>query len=166
MNLDTGAAVNTFPFNFGPEGAVDGRCYRTASGECIPDGGAWQFQRCDGNGLLRSLNGRLIGVHNVLRGAGEIACKGREDFYRGHEAGHMIPIHSRIGQGKRMHVEKLVNWYGRNELIPVYLKNNIFNFYLNREVKSTETNNVNDADHCLAKNSQQSGNEDGRAMRS
>ena len=44
MNLDTGAAVNAFPLNFGPEGAGDGRFYRTASGEWIPDGGAWQFQ--------------------------------------------------------------------------------------------------------------------------
>ena len=40
MNLDTGAAVNTFPLNFGPEEAGDGRFYRTASGEWIPDGGA------------------------------------------------------------------------------------------------------------------------------
>ena len=43
MNLDTGAAVNTFPLNFGPEGAGDGRFYRTASGEWIPDGGAWRL---------------------------------------------------------------------------------------------------------------------------
>ena len=35
MKLDTGAAVNTFPLNFGPDG--------TANGEWIPDGGAWQF---------------------------------------------------------------------------------------------------------------------------
>ena len=77
----------------------------------------------------------------------------------------MIPIHSKIGQGMRIHFEKLVNWYGKNELFPVYL-GNIFNFYLNRKVKSTKTNNVNDADHRLAKNSQQSGNEDGRAVRS
>ena len=41
IKLDTGAAVNTFPLNFGPEGAGDGRFYRTASGEWIPDGGAW-----------------------------------------------------------------------------------------------------------------------------
>ena len=41
MNLDTGAAVNTFPLNFDPEGAGDGRFCRTASGEWIPDGGAW-----------------------------------------------------------------------------------------------------------------------------
>ena len=61
MNLDTGAAVNTFPLNFGPDGAGDGRFYRTASGEWIPDGGSWQFQGYDRHGLLRSLNGRLTG---------------------------------------------------------------------------------------------------------
>ena len=36
MNLDTGAAVNTFPLNFGPdgegEGEGEGSFYRTASG--------------------------------------------------------------------------------------------------------------------------------------
>ena len=66
MNLDMGAALNTCPLNFGPEGAGDGRFFRTASGEWIPDGGAWQFQEYDENGLLRSLNGRLIGAHKVL----------------------------------------------------------------------------------------------------
>ena len=45
MNLDRGAPVNTFPLNSGPEGAGDGRFYRTASGEWIPDDGAWQFLR-------------------------------------------------------------------------------------------------------------------------
>ena len=49
-----------------------------------------------------------------------------------------------------------MNWYGKNELIPVHLENNIFNFYPNREVKSTESNNVNDADHSPVKNCQQS----------
>ena len=78
----------------------------------------------------------------------------------------MIPIHSKIGQGMRIHCEKMVNWHGKNELIPVFLENSIFNFYLNKKLKSTETNNVNDADHYLAKNCQQSGNDDGRAVRS
>ena len=165
MNLDTGAAVNTFPLNFGPEGAGDGRGYRTASGEWIPDGGAWQHEGCDENGLLISLNERPTGVHNVMCSAAEIACKGRHDFYPGHDGEYMIPIHSKIGQGMRIHFEKLVNWYGKNELVPVSLENSIFNFYLNREAKSTETNNVNDADH-LTKNCQQSGNGDGRAVRS
>ena len=71
----------------------------------------------------------------------------------------MIPFYSHIGQGLRNHFAKLVSWHGKNELIPVYLENNIFNFYLNREVKSTETNNVKN-------NAQQSGNEHGRAVRS
>ena len=74
MYLDTGAAVNTFPLNFGPEGAGDGRFYRTASGEWILDDGAWKFQGYDENGLLRSLKGRLTGVHKVLCSAADIAC--------------------------------------------------------------------------------------------
>ena len=51
------AALNTFPLNFGPDGAGDGRFYRTASGDWIKDGGAWQFQGYVENGLLRSLIG-------------------------------------------------------------------------------------------------------------
>ena len=42
----------------------------------------------------------------------------------------MIAIHSKIGQGMRTHFEKLLNWHGKNEFIPVYLVNNIFNLYL------------------------------------
>ena len=86
MNLDTGAAVNSFPLSFGRERARDGRFHRTASGEWIPDGKAWQFQGYYENGLLRSLNGRLTGVHKVLCSAAEISCKGRQDFYHGHDS--------------------------------------------------------------------------------
>ena len=63
MDLDTGAAANTYPLNFGPDGAGDGRFYRTARGGWIPDDGASRFKGYDENGLLRSLNGRLSGVH-------------------------------------------------------------------------------------------------------
>ena len=126
MNLDTVASANTFPLRFGPELAGDGRFCRTASGEWILDGEAWQFQGYDENGLPRSLNGRLIGVHNVLCSAEEIACKGRPDFYLGHDGGNMIPIHRKIGQGMRIRFEKLVNWHGKNELIRVYLEKTPF----------------------------------------
>ena len=68
----------------------------------------------------------------------------------------MTPIHSKIGQGLRIHLERTAIWHGKNELIPVYPENNIFNIYLNQDVKSTETNDVN--------NAQQSGNEYGRAL--
>ena len=140
MNLDTGPAVNTFPLNFGLDGAGGGRFYRTASGEWIPGGGAWQFKGYDENGLLRSPNERLSGVHKMLCRAAEIARLGRQDFYLGHDGGYMIPITSDVGQGMRNHFGKLVSWYGKNELTPVRLENNIFTFHLNREVKSTETN--------------------------
>ena len=96
---------------------------RTASVEWIPDGGAWQFQGYDENGLLISLTGRPTGAHKVLCSAAEIACKRRQDFHLGHDGGYMIPIHSKNGQGMRNHFEKLVNWYGKNELIPAYLEN-------------------------------------------
>ena len=161
MNLDTGAAVSTFPLSFGPEGAGDGRFYRTAT-----DGGARQSQGYDESGSPRPLNERLTDAHQVLCSAAEIEYEGQQDFHLGHDGGYMIPHHRKICQGMRAHLQKLVNWHGKNELILVYFENNIFNFYLNREVKSTETNKANDVDHCLAKNCQQSGNGDGRAMRS
>ena len=59
-------------------------------------------------------------------------------------------------RNENIHFDTLVNWHGKTELIPVNLENNIVNFYLRREVKSTETNNENVADHYLAKNCQQS----------
>ena len=72
----------------------------------------------DMTGLLRSLNGRLTGVHKVLCSAAEIAHMGRHDFYLGHDGGHMIPIYSKIDQEMRNHFEKL-GWNGKNELFPV-----------------------------------------------
>ena len=152
MNLDTGAAVNTFPLNFGPEGVGDGIFYRTASGEWILDGGAWQFEGYDDNGLLRSLNGRLTGVHKVLCSAAEIACKGRQDFYLGHDGGYTMPIHSKICQGK-------------NELIPVCRKQQ-FEFLL--ESKS-EINRDQQCERCSALSFEELsavGTWEGRAVRS
>ena len=172
MNLDTGAAVNTFPSNFGPDGIGDGSLY-----DWIPDGEAWQCQGFDENGSPRSLNGRLTDAHEVLcstasasapaptSGAAGIARKEQQDFYVGHNGGYIIPTHSEIGQGMRIHFEILLNECGKNELIPVYLENDTPNFYLNREVKSEETHSVSDAEQCFGKESQQSGNEYGRAVR-
>ena len=69
-------------------------------------GGAWQFQGYDENGLCRSLKGRLTGVQKVLCSAGEIACKGPQDFYFGSDGGFMIPVHSNIGHEMLMHFER------------------------------------------------------------
>ena len=51
-------------------------------------------------------------------------------------------------------------------LIPVNLEKDAFNFYLNREVKSEEIHSLSDAEQCLEKENQQSGNEYGRAVSS
>ena len=158
MNLDTGAAVNTLPLNFGPDGAGDGRFCRTASGEWIPDGGAWQFQGYDENGLLRSLNGRLTSAHKKVCSSGEIAFKGRQHFYFGSDSGFMIPVRSKIGHEMRMHFARLVSWHGRMQIITVNIEDNLFNFFMSKEAKSTDTTVVN--------NSQQPGNEYGRAVHS
>ena len=69
----------------------------------------------------------------------------------------MILVHNKMGKAMRGHFERLMSWYGRHELIPVYIEDDIFNFNWSKEVKSTETHVVN--------NSQQSGN-DGGAVRS
>ena len=70
----------------------------------------------------------------------------------------MIPVHTKIGQETRIHFERLVGWHGRKQIIPVYIEDNILNFHVSKEVKSTETNVVN--------NFQPPGNEYGRAVRS
>ena len=61
-------------------------------GECIFDGGAWQFQGYEENGSRRSLNGRLTGAHKVLCSCGDISCKGRQDFCLGSDGGFVIPV--------------------------------------------------------------------------
>ena len=135
----------------------------------------WQFRRDDENGLPRSLDGRLMDAYEVLKSSAsasapasrvaEIACK-EQDFYVRHNVGYMIPTHSKIGQEVRIHFEKLLDEHGTNELIPVCLENDTPNFYLNREVKSEETYNVKATDQHFEKESQQSGNEYDRAVRS
>ena len=49
-------------------------------------------------------------THGWVEGAvdaGEIECKGRQDFFLGHDGGYMLPIHIKIGQGMRTHFENL-----------------------------------------------------------
>ena len=101
----------------------------------------------------RRWNGRLTGAHKVLCNAGEIACKGRQDFYLGHDGGYMISIHSKIGQGMRMHFERLVNWYGRKQLIPVHIEDNIFNFLFEHR---TEIHRDQNCEHFSAKSDENS----------
>ena len=123
MNLDTGAAVNTFTSNIGPEDSIG---LPVVNGFLMVElGNSKDKTKTD---LLRCLNGTLTGVHKVLCRAAEIACKGRQDFHNGHDGGHMILIHSKNVQGMRIHFEKLVNWHGKNELISCLSRKQHFRF--------------------------------------
>ena len=118
---------------------------------------------CNGNSRRK----RIAQIHKVLCSAAEIACKGRQDFYLGHDGGYMISYSQQNwSKNENSFSDFFLNWHGQNKLTLVHLENNIFNFYLNREVKPTESSNVNGADRCPTKNCQQSGNSDGRAVRS
>ena len=48
--------------------------------------------------------------------------------------------------GNGIHFDGLVSWYGRKQLIPVYIEDYIFIFFLNEEVNSTENKSVNNSD--------------------
>ena len=66
MNLNTGAAVNTFPLDFGPEGAGDESFYCTASCDCIRDCGCWQCQSYGENGPSRPLEARTATLDIIM----------------------------------------------------------------------------------------------------
>ncbi|CAK0855964.1 unnamed protein product [Prorocentrum cordatum] len=137
MNLDSGAGVTSFPLEFGPESTGNGSLYKTASGECIPDGGPWEFLGYDENGRWRSLKGRLSGVHKVLCSAGKMATNGRQNFYMTADGGWVIPKDSDIGREIDRSIERCVSRYGTDELIPLYLEDQVYNFYMQREISAT-----------------------------
>ena len=56
MNLDTRAAVNTFPLNFSPEGTEDGRFHQAVGGGWISNDGTWLCQGYDENGFPKCLS--------------------------------------------------------------------------------------------------------------
>ena len=64
--------------------------YRTASGEWIPDGGAWQFQGYDENGLCQTLNGRK--THGVPTTFCAVWEKGRFVWHSEANGGSRIEV--------------------------------------------------------------------------
>ena len=67
MNLDVGAVVNIFPFNFGPDGAGGGRFFGTASGVSVfltVELGSFKVTMTIR--LVPIFDGRLTNVHEVL----------------------------------------------------------------------------------------------------
>ena len=130
MTLDTGAAQTTFP-----EDLVDGYStmgepkgsYKTASGEIIPDKGAKHPLGYDAFGNLRNLRGRVAPVRKPLVSASKV-CGADNDIWLGSDGGYVIPKYGPIGVEMRKHFEHLVQKYGMQSLLPVYLHNEVFVF--------------------------------------
>ena len=57
----------------------------------------------------------------------------------------MILVHSNLDKEIEDTLRRLVSWCGRQELILVYIEDNIFNLYLSTQVKSPENNIVNNS---------------------
>ena len=176
MSIDTRVAADTLTSNFDREGIGD-RCFY----DWIPDGEAWNFQGYDEDGSPRALDGRLLDAYKVLNSiasasssrvqeaqlnrvpkvldsaACDLCCEEQQDFCVKHNGGYMIPTCSKISEGMRIHFQKLLDEYGKKELIPVCLENGTPNLYMNREMKLEETHNLRDVEQYFEKEGQQSG---------
>ena len=130
--------MTAFPLNFGPEQEGSGGLYKTASGECIPDGGPWDFKGYDENGKFRSIGGRLSGVHKVLCSAGAMAERGKQDIYLTDSGGFIVPRESPIGVEIRRAIQWCKAQHGEDDLVPLYLEDHVYNFYMARRVQETQ----------------------------
>ena len=110
----------------------NGDWYKTASGERIDDYGLAKFLGVDELGQSRTISGRVSDVHKILASGGRMATAGNQDFYIGADGGYGIPKDSWIGWEMRKHFDMLLNKYGTSALLPIYLENGVFNFYLKK----------------------------------
>ena len=77
FNLDSGAALSAFPRSFAPEGLRgNGAKCKMASGQEIQDEGFIRMRGTDESGHLRSLSGRVAGVHKALVAASQCGKNG------------------------------------------------------------------------------------------
>ena len=134
LNFDTGAAATTFPKTFVDnvgEANIE-KSYKTASGEIIYDYGGVGVTGYDENGTRRRLTGRLADVHKPLVSGHQICTKGRQDAWLGSDGGYLMPRDGPIAVGLRNHFDKLIKKHGTSSLIPLYIENNVYNFYIKK----------------------------------
>ena len=127
-NLDTGAAVNACPLNFGPDGAGDGRSIEPPVVNATLDGGAWHCQGYDEKWLLPVSERKTHGCTQSFVHCGRNCLQRTSRFFFGSD-GFMMPVHCKVGQEMRIHFERWVSWYGRKQLIPVKIEIDIFKFF-------------------------------------
>eukprot|EP00959_Pyramimonas_sp_CCMP1952_P431797 9042963-Pyramimonas_sp.AAC.1 len=88
-----------------------------------------------------------------------MATKGRQNFYMTSDGGWIIPKDSDIGREIDRLIERCVSWYGPDELIPLYLEDQVYNFYMQKEISATTVERKKEA----VTGGSSSGNGSGRA---
>ena len=105
MNLDTGAAITTFPSEFGPEQLGSDRMYKTAHVSLVADGGT-------------------PGVSGI-RWAGPLETSTAEELQ-----------HTRCWQALEKWQFEIAQKHGSTGLLPLCLEDQIYNSYVEREVRA------------------------------
>ena len=91
----------------------------------------------DEQGKPRRIKGKLAPVHKTLVSAGEVAVQGY-DGWVGSDGGYLMPRAGKIADGLRQEFARLVKKHGKADLLPLYLEQGVFNFYLQDDAGSAE----------------------------
>ena len=91
----------------------------------------------DEQGKPRRIKGKLAPVHKTLVSAGEVAIQGY-DGWVGSDGGYLMPRTGKIADGLRQEFARLVKKHGRTDLLPLYLENGVYNFYLREDAGAAE----------------------------
>ena len=139
FNWDTGCATTVFPRKEFSEldSAKDQVNCRTASGEVVTASGRIIVKGGDEHGRQRRVKGRLADVHKTLVSAGEVAVQGY-DGWVGSDGGYLMPRTGKIAEGLRQEFARVVKRHGEADLLPLYLEQGVYNFYLRGDAGSAE----------------------------
>jgi len=151
FNYDSGAAVTAFPNRFATKDLKgNGQTYRTASGELIPDAGAVRVKAEDEYGQMRSIKGRVAGVHKPLASAARCAEMGQNTWLT-QGGGWMLHKDSRVSKK----ICKILAAEARkadHKMLPIYEERGVYNFYLKMnkkgQVSPLETQSVENLTHA------------------
>ena len=129
INYDTGAAVSGFPEEYAPSGSAgNGDQYTTATGELVQDRGGLRVVAQDENGRMTRIQGRIAKLRKILCSGSKCAQAGQNGWIT-NGGGYLIPDNSALSHK----IKKLIDAEAaksNHELIPLYLENGVYNFYI------------------------------------
>ena len=72
----------------------------------------------------------MADVHKVLASASRVATTGGQNFYLTDQGGYSIPRDSAIGRELQHALDMSIRRHGPAGLIPIYMENGVYNFYV------------------------------------